>query len=89
MGSNLIFMFIVLFWSKNIVSKTIHTPLSPCQKCYFIKAQINDNIEKAVQQEKKNHIISSFNLFDEENNVRENFLYALKAPETKRQYPEI
>ena len=22
-------MFIVLFWAKNIVSKTIHTPLSP------------------------------------------------------------
>ena len=29
MGSNLIFMFIVLFWAKNIVSITIHTPLSP------------------------------------------------------------
>ena len=33
-------------------------PLSPCQKCHFIKAQINDNIEKAVQQEKKIQIIS-------------------------------
>jgi hypothetical protein len=41
-----------------------------------------------VQQEKKNHIISHY-LFDEENNVMENFSYALKAPETKRQYPEI
>ena len=29
MGSNPNFMFIVLFWAKNIVSKTIHTPLSP------------------------------------------------------------
>ena len=29
MGSNPNFMFIVLFWAKNIVSKTIHTPRSP------------------------------------------------------------
>ena len=29
MGSESHFMFIVLFWAKNIVSITIHTPLSP------------------------------------------------------------
>ena len=29
MGSNPIFMFIVFFWAKNIVSITIHKPLSP------------------------------------------------------------
>ncbi|MDW3627048.1 MAG: hypothetical protein QOK72_10425 [Nitrososphaeraceae archaeon] len=59
-------------------------PLSQCKKCHFIKAQINDNIEKAVQQRKKSNN-KSFNLFDEENNAIDNFLYALKAPETKRQ----
>ena len=29
MGSESHFMFIVLFWAKNIVSITIHKPLSP------------------------------------------------------------
>ena len=29
-------MFIVLFWAKNIVSKTIHTPLSPMNFVNFL-----------------------------------------------------
>jgi hypothetical protein len=60
------------------------TNLSPCQKCHFINAQTNNTIEKAVQSEQKNQIISKFDHLDEENNAIDNFLYALKAPETKR-----
>ena len=37
-----------------------------------------------MQQEQKNQILIPF---AEENNAIDNFLYALKAPETKRQYP--
>jgi hypothetical protein len=40
-----------------------------------------------VHQEQKNQINNHFDHFDEENNAIDNFLYALKAPETKRQYP--
>ena len=39
-----------------------------------------------MQQEQKNQKISQFDHF-EENSPIDNFLYALKAPETKRQYP--
>jgi hypothetical protein len=78
---------LTFFWAKNKVSITIHKPLSPCQKCRFIKAQTNNNIVKAVQQEQINQITSQLDHFDQENNAIDNFLYALKAPETKRQYP--
>jgi hypothetical protein len=40
-----------------------------------------------VQQEQKNNTNSKFDYLGEENNAIDNFLYALKAPETKRQYP--
>jgi hypothetical protein len=40
-----------------------------------------------VQQEQKNRITSQLDHLSEENNAIDNFLYALKAPETKRQYP--
>ncbi len=53
----------------------------------FIKAQTNNNIVKAVQQEQINQITSQLDHFEQENNAIDNFLYALKAPETKRQYP--
>lgn len=69
------------------MSITIHKPLSPCQKCHFIKAQTNNKIEQSVQQEQQNKISSQFDYKSEENNSIDNFLYALKAPETKRQYP--
>lgn len=69
------------------MSITIHKPLSPCQKCHFIKAQTNNTIVKAVQQESKIRSNDEYNQFDEDNNAIHNFLYALKAPETKRQYP--
>jgi len=45
-------------------------------------------LKKRCNKRKKTYN-KSFNLFDEENNVMDNFLYALKAPDTKRQYPEI
>ena len=34
-------MFIVLFWAKNIVSKTVHTPLSP--SCIWVHIIENEN----------------------------------------------
>ena len=40
-----------------------------------------------MQQEQINQITSQLVHFDQENNAIDNFLYALKAPETKRQYP--
>jgi hypothetical protein len=40
-----------------------------------------------VQQEQINQITNQLDHFDQENNAIDNFLYALKAPETKRQYP--
>jgi hypothetical protein len=40
-----------------------------------------------VQQETKIRSNNEFNPDHEENNAIDNFLYALKAPETKRQYP--
>jgi hypothetical protein len=40
-----------------------------------------------VQQEAKNRSKDEFNQIDEETNAIDNFLYALKVPETKRQYP--
>ncbi len=40
-----------------------------------------------MQQEQKNQITSQLDHFDQEKNAIENFLYPLKAPETKRQYP--
>ena len=66
------------------MSKIIHKPLSPSQNCHFIKPQNNTSIEKSVQQEQENKMLSHSG---EENNAIDNFLYALKAPETKRQYP--
>jgi hypothetical protein len=64
------------------VSKTIQKPPSPCQKCHFIKAHTNNNIVILVQQEQKNQTDSQFD-HNVENNAIGNFLYALKAPETK------
>ncbi|HEX2405868.1 MAG TPA: hypothetical protein VHJ38_01565 [Nitrososphaeraceae archaeon] len=46
-------------------------------------------ILKKLCNKRKKSYNKSFNLFDEETNVMDNFLYALKARETKRQYPEI
>ena len=80
-------MFIFLFWAKNIVSITLHKPLSPCQKCLFIKAHTNNIIRKAVEQKSQIKPNNELNKFDVENNAIDKFLYALKAPETKRQYP--
>jgi hypothetical protein len=60
-------------WAKNIVSKTIHKPLSPGQKCHFIKAQTNNNIVKAVQQEQINQITSQLDHFAQGNNAIDNF----------------
>jgi hypothetical protein len=40
-----------------------------------------------VQQESKIRSNNEFNQVYEENNAIDNFLYALKAPETRRQYP--
>jgi hypothetical protein len=65
----------------------VQIPLSPCQKCHFIKAQTNNNIVKAVQQDQINQITSQLDHVDQENNAIHNLLYALKVPETKRQYP--
>ena len=62
-------------------------PLSPCQNCHFIKAQTHKNIGKALQAVQKNQITNKVDGSDEENNAIDNFLFALKAPETKRQYP--
>ena len=46
-------------------------PLSPCQKCHFIKAQTNSNIVKAVQQESKIRSKDDFNKVGEENNAND------------------
>ena len=40
-----------------------------------------------MQQESKIRCNDEFNQVGEDNNAIDNFLYALKAPETKRQYP--
>ena len=40
-----------------------------------------------MQQEQIYQITNQLDHFDQENNAIDNFLYALKAPETKRQYP--
>jgi hypothetical protein len=65
-------------WAKNIVSKTIHKPLSPSHICLFILAQDQYNVVQITTQEV------------EEINVDPvlNFFFALKAPESKRQYPK-
>ena len=44
-------MFIVLFWAKNIVSKTVHTPLSPSHICLFILAQNQYNVVQITIKE--------------------------------------
>ena len=70
----------------NPTSIPIPIPLSPCQNCHFIKAQ-TQNIGKALQAVQKNQITNKVDGSDEENNAIDNFLFALKAPETKRQHP--
>ena len=62
-------------WAKNKVSITIHTPLSPRHICLFILAQTNTMLMQITTD------------FVEVNPVL-NFFFALKAPESKRQYPK-
>ncbi|MDF2770382.1 MAG: hypothetical protein K0S91_3220 [Nitrososphaeraceae archaeon] len=62
-------------WDKNIVSITIHKPLSPRHICLFIFAQTNTMLMQITTD-----VI--------EVNLILNFHFVLKAPESKRQYPK-